>query len=499
MKAALIAAGRGERFREAGLTIPKPLVPVAGKPLLEHVLDRAAAAGIEEVVCLFNEEAAAVAAHCRTRRRPPNLRVLRRTTPSSMESLFTLAAHVGGDPFLLLTVDAIFDRGVIPRLLAAARRHPAGAVTLAVHTFADDEKPLRVERDVDGRVLAIGPEAAGSPFVTAGLYVVDPCVFGEIEAARAAGCQALRAFLRHLVVRGYPVFAVPVPRTIDVDRPADVAAAEAFIERLGRGSGDRQYCGVLREAVFSPGKVAADRAIVEAVARELASTVPLLDPAAGLPDEPPAPVVFAMCQAEDALKVLDRWQERGARIVNAPAAIRATHRHRMLPRLAEAGVRQPRHVVLDPRAPGPLPAWLSAGAWVKRGDVHATTAEDVVRVAGTRSAGAAFNRLASRGIRRAVAQEHVCGRVEKFYAVRGFFFHVAAADGRRPPLEPSAVHDLRRLAERAAAALGLEVYGGDAVQDPGGAWWLIDLNDWPSYAPCLPAAARAIGEYLRTA
>src|SRR5262245_31127258 len=115
MKAGLIAAGLGERLQAGGVDTPKPLVQVAGKALVDHVLDAVCAAGIDEVACIFNAEAIsdAVESHCRARAGGPRLTIVRRTTPSSMESLFTLAPHLGGERFLLLTVDAVFAPAVL--------------------------------------------------------------------------------------------------------------------------------------------------------------------------------------------------------------------------------------------------------------------------------------------------------------------------------------------------------------------------------------------------
>jgi NDP-sugar pyrophosphorylase family protein len=229
VKAAIIAAGQGERLRAAGIAAPKPLVAVCGKPLIDHVLDAVAAAGIRDVTCLFNEEDESVANHCRKARREMQLRVVRRTTPSSMESLFTLAPHLAGQRFLLLTVDAVFGPRLLPAFLEGAERTAEADVVLAVHRFVDDEKPLRVVVDERGRVTALGADASSSPVITAGLYVLDPRIFAEIDAARAAKLGALRQFFALLLARGYAVHAVEVEKTIDVDRPEDIAAAEAFV------------------------------------------------------------------------------------------------------------------------------------------------------------------------------------------------------------------------------------------------------------------------------
>jgi len=231
MKAGLIAAGTGERMRAAGITAPKPLIDVAGRPLIEHVLGAIAAAGIADVACIFNaeSEADAVEAYCRRRGTGPRLQIIRRTTPSSMESLFALAPHLGDGPFLLLTVDAVFAPTVLRDFLAAAAAHADADVVLAVTDFVDDEKPLRLALAADGRVTAIGDNAASSPLITAGFYVFQPRVFREIDAACAAGLTALRQWLGHLCGRGFRVYGVRTGKTVDVDRPQDIATAEAFV------------------------------------------------------------------------------------------------------------------------------------------------------------------------------------------------------------------------------------------------------------------------------
>jgi glycosyltransferase A (GT-A) superfamily protein (DUF2064 family) len=59
--------------------------------------------------------------------------------------------------------------------------------------------------------------------------VFDPRIFREIAVARARQFSALRQFLAHLLDSGYRIYGAAVPKTVDVDRPADIAVAEAFI------------------------------------------------------------------------------------------------------------------------------------------------------------------------------------------------------------------------------------------------------------------------------
>jgi len=222
MRTGIIAAGHGERLRPAGLRIPKPLVAVEGRPLIDHVLHAIAGAGLREAVCIINEESGAVEDHCRQQPADLELTFVRRTTPNSMESLFTLAPYLGRDPFLLLTVDVIMAPDTLRGFLATASRRAADGV-LAVHTFIDDEKPLRVVMAADGRIREIG--GTSGDLVTAGMYLVP-------ESVRAmtppAGLGRLRDFLQWLARSGAPLYGEIIERVVDVDRADDVALAESL-------------------------------------------------------------------------------------------------------------------------------------------------------------------------------------------------------------------------------------------------------------------------------
>lgn len=142
-----------------------------------------------------------------------------------------------------------------------------------------------------------------------------------------------------------------------------------------------------------------------------------------------------------------------------------------------------------------LPDWAEAdGAWVKRGDVHATEADDVVRAQDGSQIRAALARFRQRGVARVVIQQHVPGTVVKFYGVRGgFFFHVPPDSGL--VLSDDIIHRMEVLGAAAARVLDVDVYGGDCVVD-GGSLVIIDLNDWPSYARCRFSAAAAIAAHV---
>jgi hypothetical protein len=259
---------------------------------------------------------------------------------------------------------------------------------------------------------------------------------------------------------------------------------------------------VAREAVYSPGRfLAADRAILEATGRALVARgarVEIVEPDAKPAAFDGCELVFAMCQGPAALDGLRQLATRGIPLVHEADAILNCHRVRMLPILEQAGLPRPATRLVDSSAPdAEALAWLDAlpaGAWVKRGDVHATQPGDVSHAADAAAARAALERLAAHGVPRAVLEAHVPGRTLKFYAVRGTpLFRLFDESGSEAAC---ASPDWREIADRAAHALGLAVYGGDLVVDDAGTAALVDVNDWPSFTRCRDDAAEAIATHL---
>jgi NDP-sugar pyrophosphorylase family protein len=230
MKAGIIAAGKGSRLAQGGILTPKPLVRVGGQTLVERALHEAAAAGAERAALITTPAFPEVAAYLRGRAWPLPLDLMVWDSPNSLESFLALAPCLDC-PFLLLTVDAIFAPRALGRFVSRAQAAPPlGA--LGVTTFKEDESPLYVHLDPEGRVLAVGqPEP--SPYITAGCYYFQPEVFQWQNRARALGLAALRQFLALLAREGYPLIGLDVGPAVDVDHPGDLARAEELL-RTGR-------------------------------------------------------------------------------------------------------------------------------------------------------------------------------------------------------------------------------------------------------------------------
>jgi NDP-sugar pyrophosphorylase family protein len=233
LKAGVLAAGRGERLRGESNQM-KPLVKVGNQTLIEHVLHSMSDAGASEVFVIINEDSLVVRDYVAAQTWQFTLRWIVETTPTSMHSFLrlveTLAADGDEGPFLLSTVDTVAAAQTYSRFMAMARKNTQAAMTLALTSPGDDEKPLFVRMAPgDSRIVAIGDAAAPSDYATAGVYAVRASILREAEAARREGVDALRTFMGRLLDRSYHLAGIPIAESIDVDRPADIQTAEAFL------------------------------------------------------------------------------------------------------------------------------------------------------------------------------------------------------------------------------------------------------------------------------
>lgn len=238
MKAAgIIAAGLGSRLKAAHPEVPKPLVPVRGRPLVEWVVSGLRKAGAESIVILLNSGGDAVRAHLHEKFPQIGWTFLRADTASSWESFRMVSLELAdrADRFLISTTDALLapaDVASFSRqaLLETAGRQPEAA--LALTRFVDDEKPLFADVDDHGFVTAAGDAARTRGAVTCGLYALTRRAAGELPAP--AACARLRDFWIRLVAGGRPVRGVLLGDAVDVDRPADLPAAEKVTSSFER-------------------------------------------------------------------------------------------------------------------------------------------------------------------------------------------------------------------------------------------------------------------------
>ncbi len=184
--AMVFAAGFGTRMRPITETVPKPLIRVAGKALIDHALDRFAQAGLKRAIVNVHYRADQIEAHLANRlagRRDPAITVSdeRAMLLDQGGGIKKMLPQIGGEPFFLCNTDAFWLEGRRSNLAAlVARWDPAVMDVLLL--VADTGSSVGVDwpgdftMEADGR-LRRREEGADAPFVYTGVGIIKPALF----------------------------------------------------------------------------------------------------------------------------------------------------------------------------------------------------------------------------------------------------------------------------------------------------------------------------------
>jgi len=248
MEAMILAAGLGTRLRPLTDEIPKALVPVRGRPLLEHVMDRLVAAGATRLVVNTCHHSDQIAAWLKSHT-PPGVEIALSHEPGGPWDTgggFLAAAHLFREdgPIILHAVD-VLSRIPLGTLLvehgaARARLGDKVVATLAVQNrpagrrllFDDVGLMGWVSRDAGGREQAARrvrePRGAVRDVAFAGIHVAQPAL---LRLTERHGTFAIRELYLDVAERGYVIW----PADVSAFEWLDVGTPERLREAQARG------------------------------------------------------------------------------------------------------------------------------------------------------------------------------------------------------------------------------------------------------------------------
>jgi NDP-sugar pyrophosphorylase family protein len=235
-RAMVLAAGRGTRLAPLTDTLPKPLMPVGGRPLLEHLLAFLRAGGIDDVVINLHhlgdriEETIGDGGRFGLRIRYSREEQIRDTGGGIKHA----APLLGREPFVVVNGDSLLELDL--RTVTAFHEARGGVATLAVRPDPDAARYGLVELDADDRVRRIAGlpadvSASGlRPFMFPGLHVLEPEVLDWMEDG--AAFSITRVTYPRLLAAGRPIYGYPTDaRWVTIDTPDALAAADAVLTR----------------------------------------------------------------------------------------------------------------------------------------------------------------------------------------------------------------------------------------------------------------------------
>ena len=186
-KAMVLAAGLGVRMRPLTDLMPKPLVPVAGRPLLDHVLDKLAEAGVREAVVNVHYLPDQIIDHVAARAQPHVIISDERDAVLGTGGGVVKALPLlGNEPFYHLNADTMWIDGVRPNLARLAEAFDPAKMDILL-LMAPTASSIGYSGAGDYAMLPDGTlrrrkENQVVPFVYAGVAILSPALFAHAPA-----------------------------------------------------------------------------------------------------------------------------------------------------------------------------------------------------------------------------------------------------------------------------------------------------------------------------
>ena len=240
MKAILLAAGLGKRLAPVTGGLPKCLVPVAGRTLLDRMIERLVQAGLDDIIVVTGHRHEDVERHLAGSQQPAAQRAARVFNPryadwGNFHSLLVAEEACGGDAFVKLDADVVLDNALLPALLAAP-----GPGVLAVDVrpgLGEEEMKARV--DERGVVVELSKRIAPARSLgeSVGIERIDrelaPQLWAELRSLIDAGetDEYYERAYERLMQKGVPFSYADVSmcQWCEIDDADDLATAEAML------------------------------------------------------------------------------------------------------------------------------------------------------------------------------------------------------------------------------------------------------------------------------
>ena len=519
MKFAIIAAGDGSRLAQEGITEPKPLVKVRGERLIDRLIRIFMGNNATEIVVICNEQMSDVAIHLKMIQDkglnglPIPLRFVVKSTPSSMHSFYELRDFLRDEPFILTTVDTIFDEREFHDYVLSFQDKIAQGIDalMGVTDYIDDEKPLYVGVDNVMRINGYyDTPQADSHFISAGIYGLTASSLDILESCIEKGECRMRNFQRALVAASLRIEAYPLTKVFDIDHIEDIRKADEGVKNLSPYYKGKTLL-IQRALCYSPNSEEKDLAVLQEVGSLLEdATIISEDDFVGRFSTYNQSVssesvdfvnvnsqIISMARSPKALDSLEQLEQSGIQVLNPSVGVWACQRSNV------------DKVMRENYLPLP-PDKGDDGYWVKRADTAAQSKEDVCFCHDWSEVEKIKSTFMQRGITDVVTQAHVKGDVVKFYGVEGtgFFRYYYSGDDTetkfgdeerngKPQYYSFSSSNLQADAEKLACLLQTPIYGGDAIIQEDGSYVIIDFNDFPSFSKCRKEAAKAIFERVK--
>ncbi|TRZ89103.1 MAG: glucose-1-phosphate thymidylyltransferase [Methanosarcinales archaeon] len=205
MKAVILAAGEGLRCRPLTLTRSKVMIPVANKPLIEHIINAVAENGIKDIILVVGYKKERIMDHFGDGNEfgVKISYVFQDAQLGTAHAVNQVKEHIDGD-FIVLNGDNLIDAGTISDLLAGK---DGEATLLAIEREETSGYGIVIPENRRVKKIMEKPKEVISHLINAGIYVFSPDIFDEIDQTPLSetGEYAITDTIQQMIEKGKSV------------------------------------------------------------------------------------------------------------------------------------------------------------------------------------------------------------------------------------------------------------------------------------------------------
>lgn len=246
MKAVILAAGEGRRLRPFTETMPKVMLPIANKPIIEHIVDSLKKTGIDEIIIVVGYKKEVVMEHFKEYDDVKIKFVFQDKQLGTSHALLQAKEYIK-ESFLVLSGDNIIDHSSITELISdnseysmMIKEHPHPSKYGIV--FLKDDNLDKIEKQ---------PKQDIGHFISTGIYKFPASIFKKIKDFTSKGDYSLFSVIQSLVDEGKSIHTINSSLWMDIVYPWDLIAVNAAMNQ----NYEKSISGTIEKNVTLKGSV----------------------------------------------------------------------------------------------------------------------------------------------------------------------------------------------------------------------------------------------------
>lgn len=221
MKAVILAAGEGRRLRPFTETMPKVMLPVANKPLLEYVIDAVKTSGINEIVLVVGYRKEVIMEYFKDNFKDINITYVVQDNQIGTAHALQQTKNIIDEDFLLLLGDNIIDHSSVEKLLKEKSTYSM-LITEQVNPLIYGV--VFVEKKLVKEIIEKPSEQTGK-LISTGAFKLPVSIFEDIEDVISSGVFELTKVIQSVVTRGEKIRSIRSDHWMDIVYPWDLLIA----------------------------------------------------------------------------------------------------------------------------------------------------------------------------------------------------------------------------------------------------------------------------------